>query len=262
MKTKETKSFVARSIEFIFDKELSIYSAGLSFNIIFAVIPFLMLGFYITSFFPIFTEYIIKVREFLLENIVAIEPQTIETYLSTFMNNYQKIGLIGLVTALYTNYIFLSMFDTIAQKIFACQGRKILSSIWIYIVVFTLLCFVISVPIGILVALEYLGSTIQFDIFPIQLFLSALVIFKHIPNRHIDTKNAVTSAIVATILIEALRNVFVYYVVYTKAYLTIYGSFAVLFLFFAWINISAHLFLLTMKFCAQLQDSSQHKGKQ
>ena len=249
-------NYIKRAYDFVFDKELSIYSAALSFNVIFALIPFLMLGFYAASFFPAFAEYYEKFREFLFSNIAAIEPSVIEQYLNVFTSNYEKIGLIGLFTALYANFIFLSMFDTVAQKIFGCESRGMLASAAIYTVVFLALVFCISIPIVLLVLIHYFDGSILFDIFPMQLFLSAFIIFKYIPHRHIDAKNAIISAIVATVLIELLRSVFVYYVVYSKAYLTIYGSFATLFLFFAWVNVSAHLFLLCMKFCANLQNNT------
>lgn len=253
-KQQNTKSGIRLLFDFLFDKELSIYSAALSFNIIFAFIPFLMLGFYIASFMPFFGDYILKVRSFLIENIAAVDQHTVEQYLQIFISNYEKIGLIGLLSALYANYIFLNMFDTVAQKVYKCEYRGAFASIFTYLIVFTLITAVISIPMFLLVWLGSIGNVTQADIFPIQLFLCSFTIFKIIPNRQINYINAITAAIVSTAVIEALRSVFVYYIFYTKSYLTIYGSFATLFLFFVWINISSHLLLMSMKFCAYLQD--------
>lgn len=261
MQQKTTNGYIRSAIDFVFDRELSIYSSGLSFNVILAIIPFMMIGFYIASFFPMFTEVFEKFRAFLFENIAAVNPETIENYLSTFMSNYQKLGLIGIVAALYTNYIFLSMFDNIAQKIFGCESRSLISALIVYLLVFLALCMAISLPIVALVLVHYIDSTLSIDIFPVQLFLATYLVFKYIPNRQMDTTNAITSSIISTILIEALRIGFVYYVFYTKAYLTIYGSFATLFLFFLWVSVSSQLFLLCMKFCAYLQNSTETSAR-
>lgn len=253
---KERPGYLKLAFGFLFDEELSIYSAALSFNVILSLIPFLMLGFYFVSFFPQFGEFFDKFRSFLFQNIAAVDPKKIEKYLQIFMSNYKKLGLIGLFATLYTNFIFLRMFDTIAQKIFGCGYRNTLSTLSVYSLLFLSLCVAISIPIALLVGIKLIDASISINIFPIQLFISAFLIFKVIPNRHIDTRNAVTASIIATVLIEALRVIFIYYVFYSKAYLTIYGSFATLFLFFLWISVSAQLFLLCMKFCAHLQNSS------
>jgi|GEM_PF-1676571 len=260
MKKENNTGLIKSAVNFVFDQELPIYSAALSFNIIFAIIPFLMLGFYAASFFPFFAEFFGKLREFLVDNIVMFDENSVSAYINSFMHNYQEIGIIGLIFAIYTNYVFLHMYDNIAQKIFGCVHRDKLKAVTLYTILFFVIAIVIYLPIGALLAVHYLDAELSIDIFPIQLFLSAFVILKYIPNRYISYTNAVTAAIVATILIEGLRSIFVYYVLYSKSYLTIYGSFATLFLFFVWINVSAHLFLLCMKFCAYLQNASMTKS--
>jgi len=238
------------------DKDLSLYSASLSFNIFFTLIPFLMLGFYITTFLPFFADYYEEFRGFLVDNFVTVEEDQVNEYITLFMQNYQKIGLVGLFAALYTNYTFISSFDHIAQKVFVCTERTTTELLARYGIIFLLIALTISIPLAGIVALKYFGFDLGFDIFPIQLFLSGLIIFKLIPNRHIDYQNAVVASIIATALIELLRMAFIGYVIHSKSYTTIYGSFATLFLFFMWINISNYIFLLSMKICAYLQNHS------
>jgi membrane protein len=256
MKQNEKLGLLKNIGGFLVDRDLSLYSASLSFNIFFTLIPFLMLGFYIATFLPFFAESFEAFRGFLVENFVAIEEDHVNEYITLFMQNYQEIGIIGFFAALYTNYSFISSFDHIAQKVFVCEQRTTSKLLARYGVIFVLIILTISIPLTALVALKYFGVTLGFDIFPLQLFLSGLIIFKLIPNRHIDYQNAITASIVSTVLIELLRMAFIGYVMHSKSYATIYGSFAALFLFFMWINISNYIFLLSMKICAFLQNHS------
>jgi membrane protein len=256
MKQNEKLTLLKKIGAFLVDKDLSLYSASLSFNIFFTLIPFLALGFYVATFLPFFAESFEAFRAFLVENFVTIEEDQVNEYITLFMQNYQEIGVIGFFAALYTNYSFISSFDHIAQKVFVCEERTAAKLLARYATIFILIALIISIPLAGLVALKYFGLSLGFDIFPVQLFLSGLIIFKLIPNRHIDYQNAITASIVATALIELLRVAFIGYVMHSKSYATIYGSFAALFLFFMWINISNYIFLLSMKICAFLQNHS------
>jgi len=79
-------------------------------------------------------------------------------------------------------------------------------------------------------------------------------------NDEIKFKSALFSSFAASLVWYLGKSAFVYYVLYNKTYLSVYGSFSAVLFFFVWIYISWIIFLYGLKFCAYLSNSSKFKG--
>ena len=53
------------------------------------------------------------------------------------------------------------------------------------------------------------------------------------------------------------KNIFIFYAANNKTYLSIYGSFSVVLLFFVWIYVSWIIFLYGVKLCAYLEKAGE-----
>ena len=76
-------------------------------------------------------------------------------------------------------------------------------------------------------------------------------------NRQIALKNALFSSFVASLIWYLGKNIFVFYAANNKTYLSIYGSFSVVLLFFVWIYVSWIIFLYGVKLCAYLEKAGE-----
>ena len=78
-------------------------------------------------------------------------------------------------------------------------------------------------------------------------------------NDEIKFKSALFSSFAASLVWYLGKSAFVYYVLYNKTYLSVYGSFSAVLFFFVWIYISWIIFLYGLKLCAYLSNSYKFK---
>lgn len=248
--TKELKNF--------FDNELSFYAASLSFYTIFAIVPILLIILSIATNLPTFDDYFINIKDFIISNMMPTHTSVVESYLDSFMQNSFSLGAIGLVYVLFASIMFFKNYEFIVAKIFESKKRGFWSGVTTYWTLITLM------PIGLLLS-SYIGSLVQnflerFDgginilsaIPYIMVWFIFFVLFKISSQKEIDLKSALISSFMTSLAWYALKSLFVHYVLYNKAYLTIYGSFSVVLFFFLWIYLSWVVTLYGMRVCSIL----------
>lgn len=250
----------------IYDEEITMYAASLSFHTIFSIIPLLLVSFSIFIRLPSFQESYEKIKQFIFSNLIPAQHETISTYMDTFLHNSSKLGVIGFVFVLFASIMFFINYEYIVNKIFHTKPRGFWSSISLYWTLMTL------APIGLALSF-YLSSKLQhllnssdytswidfLTIFPyLIIWIIFLITYKISSTAQIDMKAAMIASFVASSLWDISKNLFVYYVVHNKTYATIYGSFSAILFFFLWIYISWIIYLYGLKLCYIINQYTQN----
>lgn len=267
---KRKKRSLKRSLkEYFIDHNLLHYASSLSFHTILALIPILLISLYVFTKLPQFSEYYIKLKEFIFSSLMPVHHDGVFENVDKFMANTASLGVIGLFFVLYVSVMFFDDFEYVINKIFKKRPRKFFHSIAIYLVLTTMM------PLGLLVSI-FLGIkanllvksysyTSWIDMISLSSYLVIWILFCVVyyisPNAKIYFKSALLSSLVSSLIWFVSKTIFVYYVTINITYATIYGSFSTIMFFFIWIYTSWIIFLFGAKLCHYLNEEEKHKNK-
>jgi len=238
-----------QKIKEIFE-EITLYSAALSFYTIFSLVPIILIVLSIFSSTPFFSEYYLKFEHFISSNILPTNQEIISKYLKNFLLNSSKMGFIGGVYIIITSILFFDNYETIIARIFNKEKRCFFEKLKLYWTMITLFPMLFASALYISFKFQYfldksaLTSWINFIklapffIIWLTFFLSyKLTLIKE------NTKAAIISSFVVTVMFFVVKNLFIYYVLINKTYTTLYGSISTLFFLFLWIYINWIIYL-------------------
>ncbi|MCK4736927.1 MAG: YihY family inner membrane protein [Sulfurimonas sp.] len=250
---KHVKFFISTFV----DKELTLFAASLSFYTIFTIIPLLLIMLTLLTSLPSFAEHYETIKGFIFSNLMPVNSEAIMGHIDGFLANSAKLGVIGLVMILVASLLFFENFEYIANKIFHANKRTLWESITTYWTMITLTpialgtSFYITAKLAIMIESSSITSGI--NILPIipYIIIWALffLLFKIGPNAKVNTKAALISSFIISIVFSISKNAFIEYVFYNKSYTTMYGSFAILMFLFLWIYVSWIIFIYGLKLC-------------
>lgn len=240
--------FVKRAYEF-FSPDLAIYSASMSFLTVFTIIPFLMLGLFAAVNFSPFAEAFNFFREFLYANLLQESADTVVFYINLFLQNSSELGAFGVLFASYTVFVFIKQLDFCIQKL-SSKGDAVFGAGRFFR--YLLVGFFVLVLLLLSIAVENVGAFFGFGVSAFVLsflqswgaFLALFLLLS--PNRE-SFKKTVFISFFTVALFSASKTLFSYYIIFSSSYTTIYGSFASLFWFFVWLNLSWYLFFASFK---------------
>lgn len=262
----ELKAYIKIAFS-IKDKELLHYASSLSFHTTLSIIPVLLISFSIFTQMPSFSVYYGKIKEFIFSSLLPSNQEAFTQYIETFLQNSSALGVLGLGAIIFTSIMFFMDYEYVINKIMKSEGRSFWSSLSVYWTMITL------APIGLGLSF-YLSNLLQnllnsneytkwinfLSIFPYLIIWAIFcVVYLISVSRPIAVKNALFSSFVASLIWYLGKNVFVFYAVNNKTYLSIYGSFSVALLFFVWIYVSWIIFLYGVKLCSFLEQRNKAK---
>ncbi|MRI58109.1 MAG: hypothetical protein C6H99_01235 [Epsilonproteobacteria bacterium] len=254
----KAKDFFTR----LYDPEITVYASSLSFHTIFSVIPLLLVSFSIFIRLPSFEKHYERIKEFIFSNLIPAQQEQIYGYIDTFLQNSSKLGIIGFVFVLFASIMFFQNYEYIVNKIFKTRPRSFWDSIATYWTLMTLapiglaLSFFLSNKVqNLLDSYDYTSWIDFLSIFPyLIIWMIFFITYKISSTAWINPKAALLSSFVASFIWDIGKNLFVYYVIYSKTYSTIYGSFSAILFFFLWIYISWIIYLYGLKLCKIIND--------
>ena len=241
----------------LLDDRLGFYASSLSWNTIFSIIPLLVILLYVFTTLPLFQEMYDNVQQLIFANLMPTQSEEIMTYINTFIENSDKLGMVGVFYVTFAALMFFKNYDYIVNDIFELPSRGILKGIKTYLILIILLPTMMG-------ASFYLSSFIQgyldktevtsmihlYSILPYTIIWSAFYIaYQLSANIHIEFSAAAISSFIASLIWYLGKSAFVFYVVHNKTYASIYGSISTLLFFFLWIYISWAIFIHGLKFC-------------
>jgi len=237
------------------------YASSLSFHTILALIPILLISFFIYSKLPIFNESLEYVKSYIFSSLLPIHAQKFSSYIDTFIANTKDLGLLGIAFVLYVSIMFFDDYEYVINKIFHKNPRRFLHSISIYLVISVL------VPMGLGVSL-YLSlkanillqsytytkniNSLAFSSYLIS-WLIFFILYIISANTKVHFKSAFIASFFASLIWSLSKWLFLFYVTYNKTYTNIYGSFSTIMFFLIWIYLSWIIFLYGVKLCYILE---------
>jgi len=267
MKTADKATLGKKLKAFFIDHNLLHYASSLSFHTILALIPIMILSFFIFTQLPAFDATLTNVKAFIFSSIMPVRHEMISGYIDTFMENTEQLGFIGVAFVLYVSIMFFDDFEYVVNKIFNIPPRDFWHSISIY------LFFTIMMPLGLGISiflsiqanllLHSYHYTSGINFLALSSYLLAwflfLVLYLIAPNTKIKFRHAFLASFAASFVWFSSKSLFFYYVTYNKTYTSIYGSFSTIMFFAIWIYFSWILFLFGVKLTYLL--SNQKKTK-
>jgi membrane protein len=239
------KAFKDMLVSF-FNDDTTYYSASLSFYSIFALLPILMVLISIVASVPIFDNYLNLMLLFIMDFINPMHSDDMLDFITLFLSNKDKLGNVGLVYALFVFTMFFKDYEYMVNKIFKIKSRPLIKTLFYYLVFLALIPILFMTYMAILsiIVSPILSHLLTF----IYVWLMFFWLFKISANTKIYDKPALKSSFMTVVALGIMKYMFMFYVLYNKTYLTIYGSFATLLFFFLWIYISWIIYLYGIKF--------------
>ena len=241
-------------------------SAGaLAYATLFALVPLAAVVFGVVSMFPLYETWVDQLTEFVFKNFVPRAAETVADFLRDSASNARGLPGLGALTLLVTALLTLASIEDTFNRIWrVTTPRRALSRVLTYWAALTLLPFLAVASLIVssyLASLEFLvgngeqGSSLWHSVLgmlPLVLELVAFsVAYRVIPNRTVSARHALIGGLLATLLFEAAKAGFAYYLSRAN-YQALYGAVAVIPIFLIWIYVSWVVVLLGASIVASL----------
>ena len=249
----------------LLDDRLGYYASSLSWNTIFSIIPLLVILLYVFTTLPLFQEMYDKVQQLIFANLMPTQSKEIMEHINTFIQNSDKLGMVGAFYVIFAAIMFFKNYDYIVNDIFELPSRGVWKSVKTYL----LLIILLPTMMG---ASFYLSSFIQsyldkteitsmihlYSIIPYMIIWSAFYIaYQLSANTRIRKRAALISSFIASLIWYLSKSGFVFYVMHNKTYTSVYGSISTVLFFLLWIYISWAIFLHGLRFCYLLDKKDE-----
>ncbi len=243
--------------EFFLDHSLLHYASSLSFHTVLALIPMLIISFFVFSQFAIFTQFLEHIKEFLFSSIVPAHQDQIVGYIEQFIQNRETLGYVGMFFVLYVSVMFFDNFEYVINKIFKTTPRRFFYSISIYLTLSILAPIALGLSLYLSIEATIFIQNIQYVSSYLIAWLLFFMLYKISANRQVYFKSALISSWITSTVWFVSKTMFIYYVAYNKTYLSIYGSFSTVMFFLIWIYLSWIIFLYGAKLCYVLNQKRE-----
>lgn len=240
--------------------KLVIRASGLAFSTLLALVPLVAVVFSLLAAFGTLDSLKLRIESFMLTELVPTRQDEIARWLNQFLENADHLGLFGFVFLLVTAILLLDNIETNFNDIWHVRkSRSVIAKITSYtsVLVFgsVLLGASLSISARLRAVLHTSGSFelgpvtwIGGMVVPILLsFFAFWLMYLIIPNIKVGLRNALTGAIVASVLWETGKSAFASSVGQSVQYSTIYGSLAVVPIFLVWLYITWVIVLLGLE---------------
>ncbi len=242
-------------------------ASALSFTTMLALVPLFTVVLSMLSVFPVFEQWSGELEAFIFQNFVPTAGDAVQEYLHEFSASAGKLTAVGLVFLLVSSLFLLATIEDSFNDIWRVRsGRTMLQRLLVYWAVLTLgpLMLVISLSMSsALFSMSFFSSQplvagltgMVLRYLPLLLEFGAFILFYSvIPNCEVRLRDAVTGALVATILFELAKFGFAFYILNFNSYEVIYGALATIPIFLFWIYLSWLVLLIGALLTAVLGD--------
>ena len=243
--TIEYARFVVR--RFVEDRCLMV-AGSLTYTSLLALVPLFAVTLTVTAQVPLVRDFILQVKAFILKNFLPdLAGRMVGDYMEQFAQNAARLTVIGLAIILATAIALMFTIDNAFNDIWRTKQRR---SWWRRLVAcLSLLSFgplligaslsVTSYVVHLTGKFDYVLPIIEdglLVLIPFGLTMIALVLaYRAVPNRYVPNRHAVIGGLLAALLFEVVKHLFVAYIVRVPTYSLVYGAFASLPIFLLWL---------------------------
>ena len=238
-------------------------AGALSFTTILAIVPLTAVMLAMLSLFPIFSEWMVWIQDFVYSNFVPAAGDAVQKHLTLFATKAGRLTAVGLVFVGVTAVMLLATVEQTFNDIWRVpNARKLLHRFLAYWALLTLgpilIAVALTVTTHVFTALPFAARAEKSAIdalLPLAVELVAvLLLYVVVPNVTVRWRHALVGALFATVLIEIARRLFAAAMKTFTSYQVIYGAIAALPIFLVWIYISWVIVLLGAIVTATLRD--------
>ncbi|WP_210397843.1 YihY family inner membrane protein [Motiliproteus sediminis] len=232
-------------------------AAALTYTTLFAVVPLMTVTYSMLASIPSFQGVGEQLEGLLFDHFVPSSGESIRGHLSGFATQARTLTAVGIGFLIVTAFLMLKSIEGTFNRIWRVDSpRKGLSSFLLYWAVlslgplllglgFVLTSYLASLPLisdaseilggrqGLLSLLPFVTSTAAFTL-----------LYAAVPNCRVPLRHALAGGVLVALLFEAAKRSFTLFVTHFPSYELIYGAFAAVPLFLAWIYITWIIVLL------------------
>ena len=226
-------------------------AGALAFTTLFALVPLTAAVLGILAAFPGFASWRGQLTQWVFDNFVPAAGNSVLEYITQFAANASKATAIGVLVLLFSATSLMMSIEEAFNRIWRVQiTRGVGARFVIYWTALTLgpLLLVAALAISSYAfALPFIDAAdAQFSLkthvlsgLPFLIVLATLIsAYAVIPNRDVHLRHALTGALIASILFEAAKRAFAFYVTRYASYEQVYGALAMVPIFFLWVYLS------------------------
>ena len=232
------------------EERITQVASSLTFTSVLSMVPLLAVALALFTAFPLFKEFQGALEGYLVTNLMPPSvAQNIMGYLNQFAASASRLTAVGGIFLMFTAVSLMLTIDHALNEIWHVRkGRALPQRILIYWATLTLgpVLMGASLWATTLVARESMGLVGKLA--PLELLLSFLplvltglafaALFIVVPNRHVDSRDALIGGFSAAVVLEIMKAGFAYYLTRFPTYTVLYGAFATLPIFLIWVYMS------------------------
>ena len=233
-------------------------ASSLTTTTLFALVPLITFSIDIYALFPEFGHFGKVVRGFLMANLLPdVAARLVAAYATQFSRHAAQLTYLGLGLLMGTVFSLILTVDHTFNAIWGTAPRRPLHArLAIYGVLILLgpllfglglwgMTLLVQMSIGWAGKGAYLTHLVlKWLSFLIMTAGLALAFYK-VPDHPVRRRHALFGGILGALLFEIMKNGFTWFVAHISSYTLIYGTFAALPIFLAWIHLSWTVILLS-----------------
>jgi len=224
-------------------------AAALTYTSLFALVPMMTVSYVVLSFMPQLETIQSQIEQFIFTHFLPDTGNQVKVYLNQFSQQAKTLTVPGILMLIITALMMLNTIENTLNNIWGVkQGRRGVDSFLLYWAVLSLGPVLVGSGLMFstyLFSLGFLTDVKDMVVQPLILQLGQLVplflttaalclIYSTVPNCRVPLKHAMTGAFVAALIFELTKTIFAYSIKHSS-YKLIYGAFAAVPLFLAWI---------------------------
>ena len=230
-----------------FNNQGLLNASALTYTTLFAVVPLVTVSYSMLAAIPTFQGAGDVIQQWVFENFVPATGQVVHEYLSDFTAQARRLTAVGVVFLVITSIMMMKNIEAALNRIWrVTEPRKGVSSFLLYWAVLSLGPFLVG--LGLLVtsyitalpvfssASEAVGQGRILALVPVLFSAVAfMLLYAAVPNCQVPLKNAFFGGVAAALSFEMAKRGFAFFVTQFPSYELIYGAFAAVPMFLAWV---------------------------
>jgi membrane protein len=244
------------------DDNLFQAAAALAYTTIFALVPLAVVVFGVLSAFPVFSEWSDALTDFVFRNFVPGAASRLRDTLAQFTENTGQMTVAGVVALVLSLLITLNSVESTFNRIWRVPAaRPRLSRFLVYWTVLTLGSLMAAASLAFsawVFALPLFSteegrwvSNLWVRMAPFLIELGAITaVYRVVPHRSVEWRHAFAGALIAAVLLEAIKWGLGIYLASFDGYQRLYGALAAFPILLLWIYLCWVAVLLGASFAS------------
>jgi membrane protein len=240
-------------------------AGSLTFTTLLALVPVIIVALTVFSAFPAFSGFWSAIRNFIVANLMpGAASRVISVYMEQFAQNAGRLTALGMAILTVTAVMMMLTIEHTFNRIWrVARPRPLLSRMLTYWGVLTIgpLLLGVSLSLTSWLLTQSMGlmggmrdaQGVLLKLVPLSLTCLAFAfVYRVVPNRKVETGDALIASILAALLFEGMKSLFGVYIKQIPTYKLVYGAFASFPIFLAWMYLSWLVVLLGAELAAAL----------